>query len=217
MLEFNTPFSLTDVVFPIEIMWRYPWECFLSKFHIFMLARSLFNEHNKSSNLLGIVAWSALGKQNRQAKKVYLCGQFGDRDKRNQTCPQNRAYHVVKRKAAESDKMKNAREIKACKTCAFHANLWKFLRLLSPSSSWLDDLPSYNESEWPCDQLNNRRGLVQPNVSNESRMRELRRITSLFHPRFASNLLFCVSWGVNAGLNVGKKNQTLYSMPLLKH
>ena len=138
MLEFNTPFSLTDVVFPIEIMWRYLWECFLSKFHILMLARSLFNEHNKSSNLLGIVAWSALGKQNRQAKKVYWCGQFGDRDKRNQTCPQNRAYHVVKRKAAESEKMKNARAIKACKTCAFHANYensWDCCR--HPRRGWM--------------------------------------------------------------------------------
>ena len=36
-----------------------------------MLARSRFNEHNKSSNLLGIVTWPVLGKQNRQAKKVY--------------------------------------------------------------------------------------------------------------------------------------------------
>jgi len=38
---------------------------------MFALWRSLFNEHNKSSNLLGIVTWSVLGKQNRQAKKVY--------------------------------------------------------------------------------------------------------------------------------------------------
>ena len=37
-------------------------------------AWSLFNEHDKGLNLLGIVTWPALGIQNRQAKKVY-CGQ----------------------------------------------------------------------------------------------------------------------------------------------
>jgi len=36
-----------------------------------MLARDLFKEHNKSSNPLGIVTLSILGKQNRQAKEVY--------------------------------------------------------------------------------------------------------------------------------------------------
>ena len=37
-----------------------------------MIARSLFNEHGKSSNFLGILTWSVLGKQNRQAKQVFL-------------------------------------------------------------------------------------------------------------------------------------------------
>ena len=36
-----------------------------------MLACGLFNEHNKNSNFVGMVTRSALGKQNRQAKKVY--------------------------------------------------------------------------------------------------------------------------------------------------
>ena len=39
---------------------------FLSKLDIFMLAPILFNEHNKGSNLLGIVTWSVQGKQNWQ-------------------------------------------------------------------------------------------------------------------------------------------------------
>ena len=61
-----------SVVFPTQIMWRYPGESFLSKLDIFMVARSLLNEHHKDSNLLGIVTWPALGKQNRQAKKEGL-------------------------------------------------------------------------------------------------------------------------------------------------
>ena len=48
-------FSLAGFVFPIQIMRRYSGEYFLSKLDIFMLACSLFNEHDKSSNLLGIV------------------------------------------------------------------------------------------------------------------------------------------------------------------
>ena len=38
---------------------------------IFMLACTLFNEQDKGSNLLSIITWSVLGKQNVQAKKVY--------------------------------------------------------------------------------------------------------------------------------------------------
>ena len=36
-----------------------------------MLACTLFNEEDKGSNLLSIITWSVLGKQNVQAKKVY--------------------------------------------------------------------------------------------------------------------------------------------------
>ena len=39
---------------------------------IFMLAFTLFNGQDKGSNLLSIIAWSVLGKQNIQAKKVYF-------------------------------------------------------------------------------------------------------------------------------------------------
>jgi len=69
--DINRPFSPIDFVFPIQMMWRYPGEYFLSNLDIFMLARDLFKEHNKSSNPLGIVTLSILGKQNRQAKEVY--------------------------------------------------------------------------------------------------------------------------------------------------
>ena len=41
---------------------------FFQKLDIFMLARGLSNEHSKSLNLLGIVTWSVLGKQNWHAK-----------------------------------------------------------------------------------------------------------------------------------------------------
>ena len=53
-----------------------PLSCSLKKVHanIFMLACSLFNEQDKGSNLLSIVTWSVLGKQNVQAKKVYYRG-----------------------------------------------------------------------------------------------------------------------------------------------
>ena len=37
-----------------------------------MSACTLFNETKKEPNLLRISAWSVLGKQNVQAKKVYL-------------------------------------------------------------------------------------------------------------------------------------------------
>ena len=63
--------SLVDFVFPMQIMWRLPGECCLSKLDIFMLAHSLLNEHDEGSEFLGIVTWSVLGKQNRQAKNVY--------------------------------------------------------------------------------------------------------------------------------------------------
>ena len=36
-----------------------------------MFARSLLTEHYKGSNLLEIVTWPALEKQNQQAKKVH--------------------------------------------------------------------------------------------------------------------------------------------------
>ena len=68
----NRPFSLVQFVFPIQIMWRYSREYFLSKLDIFMFAHSLPNKQDKDSNLLGIVTWPALGKQNGQAKKVCL-------------------------------------------------------------------------------------------------------------------------------------------------
>ena len=48
----NTPFSLVDFVFPPQILWRYPGE--YSKLDIFMLPRSLSNEHDMGSNLMGI-------------------------------------------------------------------------------------------------------------------------------------------------------------------
>ena len=46
------------------------------KKRIFMLACTLFNEEDKGSNLLSIITWSVLGKQNVQAKKVYYCGRI---------------------------------------------------------------------------------------------------------------------------------------------
>ena len=39
-----------------------------------MSACTLFNEQVKGSNRLSIITWSVLGKQNVQAKKVYLIG-----------------------------------------------------------------------------------------------------------------------------------------------
>ena len=52
----NRPFSLVDFIFPLQIIWRYPGEYFLSKFDILMikvLAGSLFKEKDHGSNLLG--------------------------------------------------------------------------------------------------------------------------------------------------------------------
>ena len=44
----NRPFSLVhDFVLPIQIMWRYPAQYFLSTLEIFVLACSLFNEHDE--------------------------------------------------------------------------------------------------------------------------------------------------------------------------
>lgn len=43
---------------------------FLPKLDIFMLAGSLFNEHDKCSNLVDIITWSILEKQNWQSKEV---------------------------------------------------------------------------------------------------------------------------------------------------
>ena len=40
---------------------------------------SLFNEQDKGSNLLSIITWSVLGKQNVQAKKVYSVRILKDR------------------------------------------------------------------------------------------------------------------------------------------
>ena len=50
-----------------------PLSCSLKRVHadIFMLACTLFNEKDQGSNLLRIITWSVLGKQNVQAKKVY--------------------------------------------------------------------------------------------------------------------------------------------------
>ena len=47
--------------------------CSLKRVHagIFMLACPHFNEQNKRPNLLSIITWSVLGKQNVQAEKVY--------------------------------------------------------------------------------------------------------------------------------------------------
>ena len=47
-------------------------EYFLSKLDIFMIAHSLFNEHNKGSNLTGIIAWSALAKTKSTSEKGLL-------------------------------------------------------------------------------------------------------------------------------------------------
>ena len=46
---------LRPFCFPNKLMRGYLGEYFLSKLDIFMLAPSLFNEHDKDSNLLGIV------------------------------------------------------------------------------------------------------------------------------------------------------------------
>ena len=56
----QSPFLPLDFVFPTQIMWRYPEEhfSFKQKLDIFTLTRSLFNEHLKGSNLLGIGTWS---------------------------------------------------------------------------------------------------------------------------------------------------------------
>ena len=60
--------SLVDFGFPIRIM-----HVTIPKGVIFMLTRSLFNEPDKGSNLLGIVTWSVLGKQNQRTSEK---GQF---------------------------------------------------------------------------------------------------------------------------------------------
>ena len=67
--KIHRPFWLVDFVLPIQIMWRSPGEYWLSKLDIFMLARSLSNEHDKGSNLLGIVTWYVLRKQNPTSEK----------------------------------------------------------------------------------------------------------------------------------------------------
>ena len=50
-----------------------PLSCSLKKVHVSMnkYACTLFNEQDKGPNLLSIITWSVLGKQNVQAKKVY--------------------------------------------------------------------------------------------------------------------------------------------------
>ena len=50
-----------------------PLSCSSKRVHrnIFMHACNPFNEQDKGSNLLSIITWSVLGKQNVQAKKVY--------------------------------------------------------------------------------------------------------------------------------------------------
>ena len=56
-----------------------PLFCSFKRVHagIFMLACPHFNEQNKRPNLLSIITWSVLGKQNVQAEKVSLIGHFG--------------------------------------------------------------------------------------------------------------------------------------------
>ena len=51
------------------------------KKRMFMLACTLFNEQDKGSNLLSIITWSVLGKQNVQAKKVYYNTTFPSRSR----------------------------------------------------------------------------------------------------------------------------------------
>ena len=50
-----------------------PLSCSLKRVHVSMnmYACTLFNEQDKGPNLLSIITWSVLGKQNVQAKKVY--------------------------------------------------------------------------------------------------------------------------------------------------
>ena len=63
-----------------------PFFCSLKRVHadIFMLACALFNEQNKGPILLSIITWFILGKQNVQAKKVYLLNKLT-----NSTVPSN--------------------------------------------------------------------------------------------------------------------------------
>ena len=62
----NRPFSLVYFVFPIQIMWWYSGDLILCLANIVILACTLFNEQDKGSNLLSIITWSVLGKQNVQ-------------------------------------------------------------------------------------------------------------------------------------------------------
>ena len=58
-----------------------PLSCPLKRVHssMNMSACTLFNEQDKGSNLLSMITWSVLGKQNVQAKKVYwLYGLYHD-------------------------------------------------------------------------------------------------------------------------------------------
>ena len=67
----NRPFSLVDFVFPIQVMWRFLGGLNLCR----ILLQRLRAKTLKESTLQGIVAWSVLGTQNRQAKKVYYNNQ----------------------------------------------------------------------------------------------------------------------------------------------
>lgn len=55
MMWTNNNISIVHFVFPIQIMRRYLREYFLLKLDIFMIARRLFNENDRDSNLLDIV------------------------------------------------------------------------------------------------------------------------------------------------------------------
>ena len=130
------------------------------------------------------------------------CEQFGDGDKNIQTCPQNSVFHVVEkaRTAANSTKMKNA--------CANRAKLVLFI-------------VKYANLRDCCRRP--RRGWMTSAVSNRVDNPVIKWTTGanwggggggggcyLFLSRFPLNpFLFCFSWGINAGLSVGKKHHTL--------
>ena len=86
----NRPFSLVyffSQYTHVQILRGFaPFFCSLNRVHagIFMLACALFNEQNKGPILLSIITWFALGKQNAQAKKVYLLKKLT-----NSTLPSN--------------------------------------------------------------------------------------------------------------------------------
>ena len=73
----NRPFSLVALVFPIQIMWRYLRALSLCRVHQKDCVRAWKCRPTLEKNTLsGIVTWSLLGKQNRQAEKAPLLVKF---------------------------------------------------------------------------------------------------------------------------------------------